>query len=557
MARRVIIQVALLYGVIAALICAPVLPAPTRLALGHAGTDTWNHVWGYGHLADALAAGDLPMVVTRLRWPDGGQLWFIDSFNALLAVPITWVIGPIASYNLMIWANFTLCGVGACALAFRLSSRLPGALLAGLIYQVSPHLLGQAYNGISETLSAGWLPLSLLMLVNLLDRPTPRQGAAWGLLLAIAALANWYYGLFAVFITAAWLLNTACLTPRRLWKARRALGVGGGIFGLILVPALAVFRATLTGADALVQREADFVWRTLVGHNMVDLLAFFVPIRSPDLKALFDEELVVIVYLGLVPLTLAAVGVLQRTRARRWGVGALVAFSLALGPYLYIDGAYLMLGQQRIPLPFLVIFELLPRISHAYRAVVPLTLCLAVIAALVLAKTRRPWSVAIGLGLAHLSEVVLVSPAILPLPTPQADVPAVYARLHALPDGAVLDLPVSVQVLDRGGRFQAQMQHQRPIPYALNDPTPEALRNNPLTRTLIALERTPTTLLPARIPALAIEQGRQALLDDGYAAIIVHHTEYPNGHDRSTLDLLTDLFGPGERIGAATLFTLQ
>ena len=58
-----------------------------------------------------------------------------------------------------------------------------------------PHLMGQAYNGISETLMVGFLPLALLAM-RALHSPSRRTaviaGATW-----TAALANWYYGLFA------------------------------------------------------------------------------------------------------------------------------------------------------------------------------------------------------------------------------------------------------------------------------------------------------------------------------------------------------------------------
>ena len=35
----------------------PVLANPSGLAIGHPNNDVWNHIWGYGFVAQALAEG--------------------------------------------------------------------------------------------------------------------------------------------------------------------------------------------------------------------------------------------------------------------------------------------------------------------------------------------------------------------------------------------------------------------------------------------------------------------------------------------------------------------
>ncbi|MEC8423232.1 MAG: hypothetical protein VX000_05605, partial [Myxococcota bacterium] len=90
---------------LALLMAAPVLPDPTTRALGHAGNDVWNHVWGFWFVFESLAAGELPVRSELLAWPHGGSLWFIDAFNAVLTAPIQAIAGPVAAYNASVVGN--------------------------------------------------------------------------------------------------------------------------------------------------------------------------------------------------------------------------------------------------------------------------------------------------------------------------------------------------------------------------------------------------------------------------------------------------------------------
>ena len=88
------------YAAVATLVCATVLPDPLRLALGMSGNDVWNHIWGYWWVADCIARGELPIHTDLLGWPTGGSLWFIDTFDAVITLPIQWLAGPVAAWPL-------------------------------------------------------------------------------------------------------------------------------------------------------------------------------------------------------------------------------------------------------------------------------------------------------------------------------------------------------------------------------------------------------------------------------------------------------------------------
>ena len=81
-----------------------------------------------------------------------------------------WLATPGCNASYLI--QWTLCGVGMYALAWNVTRSALGAWLAGLAYQSMPHLMGQAYNGISETMMAGFLPLALLAMRALFHGPT-------------------------------------------------------------------------------------------------------------------------------------------------------------------------------------------------------------------------------------------------------------------------------------------------------------------------------------------------------------------------------------------------
>ena len=382
-----------IFVALAALFCAPVLAHPLRLALGHPDNDVWNHIWGFWWVAQSLLDGRLPLRTDLVSWPAGGTLWFIDTFNALWTLPVTATLGAVASYNLAIFANFVLCGYAAYRLALRTSRSVPGAVLSGVAYMSTPHLLGQAYNGISETLSAGWLPLVLLTLLDAREFRTARHAARLGVTFGICAVANWYYGLFAALVCGSVVLWDAGVALRRRRLAELRVMVAQAVvatLALVLTAGLpfGLFYLSMRAEDAVVTRDQAFVWMTLIMHNMTDAVSLVRPGHhySPDLKASFDEDLIVVVYLGhaLVWPALAVGLSAWRRMVRPWLAMALAFVVLTLGPFLYVAGGYIEVDRHWIALPFLYLHDALPmfsRISHAYRFVIGASLALSVMLA--------------------------------------------------------------------------------------------------------------------------------------------------------------------------------
>ena len=538
--------------------------------LGHPGNDTWNHAWGFWWVADSLGQGQLPLHTDLLDHPKGGALFFIDSFNAVWTWPIQVLAGVPAALNLAVIFAFFCNGIGAWALGRRVLDDEWLAWVPGVIFASSAHLLGQAYNGITETLNAGFLPLYLLLLLRMLDRPSLPRAAAMGAALALCSVANFYYGLFGLVLSVVVVLHRAISEPMRTgWKGFvLALGGSVALYAVLVLPVLAVLSQSMDAADALVDRDPAFVWASLVNHNITDVVSMFRPGKhySPDLKAQYGEDLLIVTYLGWASLTLAAAGLIT-ARPRRsiglWIALAAVFLLFALGPYLHVGGEYLTWKGRRIPLPFLAFFEAFPlfsRISHPFRFVVPATLGLGMLAGLGAQALSRRWpvlprpAIAGVFGALILAEVTLASPAIWPLPRCDARIPSAYAEV---PQGAILDLPITVPNLERAVYTWYQTEHGQPVPYGLNEPVPESLSDNPLTQLMVRIESAYVLSLPPLLPELELVAGARLLRAQGYRSVVVHEALYLSPKLEMVSAVLEGLFGPPFRESGVAVYPLQ
>jgi len=457
-------------------------------------------------------------------------------------------------------AGLALSGFAAWLLARRVTGDAAASYVAMFVYGATPHLLGQAYNGISETVCAGWIPLTLWCLLRFLDRSTWRRAATLGVVAGICVVTSWYYGLFAALGSVVIVTWHAARQPYvAVWrKAVPRMIVAAGMVLVFVGPMLLAFATSLSASDALVSRDPGFVEASLLQHNITDVLAFFRPSKtpSPDLFTLFGEELVIVIYLGWLSIALSALALWATRRGRElapWVWLGAVFFVFSLGPYLNVGGQYVQPWGRKVPLPFLALFEAVPvfdRISHPFRFVMGVVLMLALLSAHGLRHGLRHrtaglrTAAALGLGLLMLAETVVASPARLPVPFSDGSVPDAYQAMALDPaPGAVLDLPLTVPNLERAVYVWYQSVHERPVPWGLNDPMPAALLSNRLVSTLIRLEATRATTLPPRLPALDLVIGARALARQQYRYIVVHERFYPAFKLRQVTAVLDGLFG--------------
>ncbi len=548
-------------ALLAVLVTWPLALDPVGQVSGHPGNDVWNHVWGYWWVADELAHGRLPLRTDLQHFPQSSRLFFIDTFGAVITLPLQWLAGPVLAMNAVVIGCFWAAGMAAWGLARHVRAELFGAgadadrdaLVAAVAYATSPHLVAQAYNGITETLFAAGLPLATLCVLRLFDRPTLARAAVAAGGMALCMLANWYYGLFALVGSVLLLVVFALARRERVrWAALpKALALAAVVSAAAVAPVLAGFASTLDGPDAIVQRDPEFVWTSLITHNITDLVSALRPgkVYSPDLKALHGEELLIVTYLGWALTGLAGVGLLRMKRWRDrlpWVAWCAVFAVLMLGPYLYVDGAYVTVADRRIPLPFLALFEVVPlfeRISHPFRFVMGVQLGLGVLAAVGLGGLPRWVRGAAPLAIAV--EALLLSPAPWPLPRSDGAMPEHVALLAADPEpGAVLDVPISVPNLERAVYGYWQTGHGRPSPYALNEPLPGVLDRSHLARALLVAEAGRIDRLPPMLGELDLVVSGRALARLGVRYVVLHGTMYPPERRAQSLAILRAALGP-------------
>lgn len=208
-------------------------------------------VWSFGWVAHALAHGHNPFLSTAIFHPDGMNLLANTSamLEAVLLAPVTWLFGPVAALNT---ANTLAPAVSAAATywAVRRSLRLGrvGALVAGLVVELSPAVVGSSSVSHLQISVLAFVPVIGVCLHELLVR---QEGSSWrwGLLLAVAAVGQFFVGtellvivaLLAAGIVAVWaahlLVGAVLGSPTAGRRARFALPglvVGAAGAGLLL-----------------------------------------------------------------------------------------------------------------------------------------------------------------------------------------------------------------------------------------------------------------------------------------------------------------------------------
>lgn len=545
---------------LATLVTWPTLIQPTSSVLGHPGNDVWNHVWGYWWVWQELKEGRAPLATNLMHFPDVSRLFFIDTFGAILTLPVQWLLGPVAAINAIMFLCFWSAGFSAWLLGRHVLAtwRGPGpvtdrlALLVAVAFAASPHLVAQAYNGITETLFAAGLPFTTLAILRFLERPTLRRALVAGGTGALSVIANFYFGLFAVVGALVITLTHAWARRDRVrWRGLPLPAMAGVVVGLALVaPVLLAFASTLDASDAIVHRDEAFVLQSLMNHNMTDVVSLFHPGKfySPDLKAMTGEDLLIVTYLGWTLTLLAGLGLatLRWADGVHWAAWVVVFGVLALGPCLYVGGAYVTVDDHQVYLPFYLLFKAIPafqRISHPFRFVMGVQLGLGLLAVGGLAR-RPQWTHAVAIVLV-LGESLLGSPAPWPLATSVVTMPAYTAVLRGDPAaGAVVDLPINVPNLERAVYLYYQTAHQRPSPYSLNEPLPPILGRSHLTRAILVAEGGQLDSLPPSLGSLDLVVAGRAFARLGVRYIVVHERMYPAERLASVLTLLRTALGP-------------
>lgn len=439
-------------------------------------TDGWQNYWNYWWIARALAEGRSPFATPLLYAPDGAPLYLhtLNLFGGIATLPVQWAFGVVAAYNAVVLLSFTLAGYFTYLLvAFVTGDRLAG-FVGGLIYAFSSYHLMQLFLEHANLYSSEWLPAFILCLLAA-DASSGRRRtllvAAGAVAFVLMLFSDWQYAIFAGLFA---LLYATYQAVRRRSVTPVVVAAAMGGLGIVLATPVLLPAVQQIGSGRIVTQfeyyPVDF---------SADLLSFVLPspfqawwggwaARVGGAAVAPSNERTI--FLGYLPLALAAIGARSYwARARFWLLAALAFALLALGPYLHVAGRLTFgPGQWQIPLPYL----LLGRIPGVNVSRVPARFVLLVLLAV---------AILAGFGLVALSErlrsrlgaraaaalLVVLAPLlvaehlVLPVPLKAIDIPPFYRQLATSPEsGAILEWPLS---LKRSRSLLYQTVHQRSL----------------------------------------------------------------------------------------------
>lgn len=352
--RRLVVTIFVVccYGILSLLAFWPVDPFSTSRIVDCGCYDVAEQVWFLAWVPHAILHGLNPFSTVDLNAPFGANLAANTTMPLLgvLGSPITLVLGPTATYNVLVRLAFALSAIALYALARRLGCRCFPAFAGGLAYGFSPYMVAEG----SVHLDLVFVALPPLVFLVVHDLVVRRRHAPWrdGLLLGVLVTAQYLISaeicadLLVLLVLG--LVIAAVRSPgetRRIWRH-----VAAG-----LVPAVVTFVAVagypiaylFLGAQHVVGSPFD---RATVDIYSSDLLSPIVPTNAmlvgpESLRAIGSSYTAGSTYenggylsVTLVAATVATAVLVRRPRAVRLAaMMALVAFVLSLGPFLVID----------------------------------------------------------------------------------------------------------------------------------------------------------------------------------------------------------------------------
>lgn len=547
----------LFYAIVVLIVTFPVSLFPFSLVLGHPNNDIWNHLWGFWWVKESIVIhGRFPFSTSLLNYPYGGHLYFIDTANAFLSIPFQILFNLPFAYNFVLFLSLFISAYGAYLLSLYIVKDRTAGLITGIIYGFTPHILGQIDNGITETVNTGFIPLFMLFFLMTIEERRRKHALLAGLFLSLAIIFNFYYGIFCIFSGILILIYHSIAGKKKVFCTFLVRNIGIILLVTVILtsPLLYIFYLSITSQYALVTRDIDFVYSSLIRHNITDIIAFFHTGKfySPDLHKLYGEDLVIIVYTGWIGIILSflcLITVRQRI-VRFWAIFGIFFFILSLGPYLYVNGKYVEIDGKWIPLPFLIFFKSFPifsRISHPFRFSIMVNLSIGIMSAILLHLNLnvQKWLkvfLTILLSVIILWEYLFVSPVRYPLPYSRYEVPKIYHKFAEMKeDFAVLDIPICIPNLKRAIYCAYQTVSKKKIPYGLNIPYPNFLRKNSFTNYLTNVEVTYSGSIPLELPYLDLLVALDMLRENGFKYIVVHNSFYLE-KQREKVNTLLDLF---------------
>jgi hypothetical protein len=399
------------------------------------------YTWFYGWWPWALVHGHNPFLTDYILVPQGYNLSWVTAVPgpSYLAAPVTFLFGPVVTYNVLALAAPAVSAWTAFLLSRHVTKATAPSLIAGYLYGFSPYML-RMLQGAPHLYFVALIPLFVLLVLWRLEGRISERflfvAVAVGLAIQFFT-SNDVLVTFTIFAAVALALAFALFVELRALLLRTAGVIVAGYLGAALLATPALFHMLFHGHTTPEQNTPLYA---------NDLISWVVPDSSLLVADTHEINGTPPSYGGLayfgVPLLLLIGFYLWRNRASRtaWLLGLCFAIPAlcGLGHRLTVDGDVTRLG-----LPWSIV-DRLPGIELLVpqRFALYAFLAAALIVALMLARGPRPAAWALGL-LAVVAIVPWVGSAYwkAPVYTPAFFTTGEY-RKHLSSQDSVMPIPI-------------------------------------------------------------------------------------------------------------------
>lgn len=299
--------------------------------------------WAVSHGIDPLH--------THLLWPPGGfsTLWMTTiPVPALLALPLTLTAGPLVAYNVLMLAAVLLATAAAYLLCYELTTRVVPSILGGLVFGLSPYMLGHTLSQHLDLTFVFPLPLLVLLGLRYLRGTISGRRFVFGFAVLLLVLVGSSLELFIDLTFVGAIVGALVLVFAG--SQRRPLACLGGRVALAYAACLPVL--VPIGILGLTSGRGPFPF--LPSDYAVDLLNLVDPTPTM-LTGVFRSATAVSGhfvgnigerdgYIGVPLLVVSLLAVRAEWRRGAWIAGLLVVVAVlfSLGPTLTVDGRPLL-----------------------------------------------------------------------------------------------------------------------------------------------------------------------------------------------------------------------
>ena len=212
--------------------------------------DIGAYVWGFWWMARQVTHLANPWFTSLMAAPVGVPLGFhtLMPLPGLLLTPVTLILGPSVSYNLLVLITPGLLCYTMYRAARLWVPSVIGAIAAGAFYGLSAMLTQQDWYHVNIALGAAFLPMALEASVRLRRTPGRRQAVILGVVMGAAVLTDQESAVLAAIVTGLTLLPWLLRHPS--WGKLRPAALAVVIGAVLASPQLLVMAQEAVFAHA-------------------------------------------------------------------------------------------------------------------------------------------------------------------------------------------------------------------------------------------------------------------------------------------------------------------